>query len=290
MRCSCSAARQPEFRYVASRELQHSIVSLQHRIDPANFQGIREGINDDEKIYVIGKSTLEAIVSKAENAMMDLEGEEGDAVGAVANAQETSNVSSVLTTLRGAKNLAADVLRSNKRHEKEDRVPMEDAVEVLCDIKAYDVDDKKSSDIPLNQRFQGTMLGKRSYDQSAGYSKGGGSMPDKRHKSKIPIGQGPKAKSRCRSCNQPGHWWKDEVCIYNVIRALVDGKEIPQDVTDKLQPEIRELFRKATEGGSGKRVNISDIVEVIGSKDGPSNSKRGSDNGSDKQVANSYFR
>ena len=123
------------------------------------------------------------------------------------------------------------------------------------------------------------MLGKREYHEN-GYN-----TNYKKHKgTTIPSGQGPKSTTRCHNCKQPNHWYKDPECIYNVIKQLMQDKEIEVDVIQKLAPEIRNAF-KDNSGNITTKPSVGNIVGVIGSTcDKPGKSR---DQNKDRT---SYFR
>jgi len=158
-------------------------------------------------------------------------------------------------------------------------VTLSDAVEVLSDIKVEDNEQIK--------RY-GSMLGKRDYidinqlrPQEQGYKGYTKYGKDKRQKQYIPNGQGPKAQSRCKACKEPNHWYKDPECIHNVIRALMENKDIEADIVQKLPINIRKLFEDQN-GGYKKRVPVSNLIDAIGenkanntdSEDHPSNATK----------------
>lgn len=227
----------------------------------------------DNKIYLIGRDKLVSILERANTATC--------AYATVASATATDTVvpsalSECVSELEAIKQLIRSAITANERHECEDRttfrVTLDDAVEVLFDIKVDDETNQKRS----------ALLSKREYDgrqnhhgygngqqNHQGYGNGNRGFNkynnDKRHKTRIPKGQGPKAQSKCKACQQPNHWYKDPECIYNVIRSLMEGRDIESDVVQKLSGEVRKLI-ETTAGGYKKNVSVSDIIEVIGDR------------------------
>lgn len=73
------------------------------------------------------------------------------------------------------------------------------------------------------------------------------------------------------------------IYIY-VIRAVIEGKDVPQHVIDKQSGEVQALSHKAS--SSRAKVSGSDIIEVIGEAKG----NRAGDRYGNQQEAKSYFR
>ena len=227
--------------------------------------------NSCNKIFVISKERLEAIRTTV--LAMQKVVEEHQTTSATEHAEATNDIITAVTA----------TIDANELHIKQDRtifrITLDDAVEVLKDVKVED--EEIAWDDSKNKRVN-SLLGKREYydgDQNRQRNN-----RDKRQKTYIPTGQGPKATSRCRGCKEFNHWYRDPECIYNVIKALMEGKEIATDVIQKLSPSVREVFKD--ENGSYKnKVPVSEIIGVIG--DGNSNEEK--ENSNDK-TSNSYFR
>ena len=174
-------------------------------------------------------------------------------------------------------------INANELHIKQDRtifrITLDDAVEVLKDAKFEDEDTacEDSKNKPSN-----SLLGKREYYEND-HNRNRDSR-DKKQKSHIPCGQGPKATSRCRACKEFNHWYRDPECIYNVIKASMEGKETATDVIQKLSSSVREVF-KDENGNYKNKVPVNAIIEVIGDSN---NSIAKED--SNAKTSNSYFR
>ena len=97
------------------------------------------------------------------------------------------------------------------------RITLEDAVDALCEVK-IELDTEKGNIDDI--RITGTMLGKRSFGNMTERYDSKKKADDEIYRKRvyIPVGEGPKATSRCRNCKKVGHWWKDPECIYNKIR------------------------------------------------------------------------
>ena len=160
------------------------------------------------------------------------------------------------------------------------RITLDDAVEVMKDLKVED-----GERIPDETRKSGSLLSRRDFrdnDQSSNRHNNG---REKRQKTHIPTGQGPKAVSNCHNCREPNHWYRDPECIYNVIKDLISGREIPSDTVQKLSPTVRELF-KDENGRYKSKVPVNQIVDVIGNKTGNIETNIVSN----AKSNNSYFR
>lgn len=205
----------------------------------------------DNTIYVISKNTLHAKLSKA-NLLLEPEG----------------SSSSPDSAARDMKDLITTAINSNERHSQEDhtsfRVTLDNAVEVLTDIKVDDADAKTGN--PKTKSLD-SLPGKRRYPE--GNERQDEHRPFSRYprnKGRIPYGQGPKAESNCRACNRPNHWYKDPECLLNVMRSIMQGKDIESDIVAKLPEDARAIFKNAE--ANKKKVTISDIAEVIGNSPG----------------------
>lgn len=159
------------------------------------------------------------------------------------------------------------------------RISLDDAVEVLKDLKVEDDEDATTT------KRIGKMLGKRDYDEQNQQGYRGKYGRDKRHKTYIPNGKGHKAMSTCRSCNEPNHWYLDPECIFNVIKALMEGKEIETDTIQKLAPATRELF-KDQKGNILNKIPVSKLVNSVGN----SNSSHHAIHDSNAKASASYFQ
>lgn len=229
---------------------------------------------------MISKNTLEDIITKTAEA-------DGTSNGTEDEAATNTEGNNCLREIQAIRRLVQTAIDSNKGHEKEDRtrfrVTSDDAVEVLSDVK---VDDSHITDA-IKPKAYGTMLTKRSYNDSNNGNSNNyprGYDRDTRSKMRIPNGEGPKARSKCRACGEPNHWYKDPECIYNVMRNIVEGKEVTQDVVNKQNNEVQALFNKAN--NSRSKVAISDIVDVIGPKAEPESS----DKDYNAKANKAYFR
>ena len=158
------------------------------------------------KIFVISKDRLEAIRETA-TAICNETREASDITQLEpAYGEHTSKTIDAVTA----------TIDANELHVKQDRtvfrITLDDAVEVLKDLKVEDGED--------DPKHIGAMLGKRDYrDGDNGWNRGKTGR-DKRQKTHIPSGQGPKAVTRCHNCKEQNHWYRDPECIYNVIKAL----------------------------------------------------------------------
>jgi len=241
----------------------------------------RTEIIPESKICLISKDKLETILAKATEAISMYQNLTIDATAT--EKEPTGQQSAYRAEVTSIRQIVSNALKANERHEQEDRttfrVTLSDAVEVLSDIKVQDNEQIK--------RY-GSMLGKRDYidinqlrQQEQGYKGYTKYGKDKRQKQYIPNGQGPKAQSRCKACKEPNHWYKDPECIYNVIRALMENKDIEADIVQKLPINIRKLFEDQN-GGYKKRVPVSNLIDAIGenkanntdSEDHPSNATK----------------
>lgn len=158
------------------------------------------------------------------------------------------------------------------------RITFDDAVEVLKHLKVEENDDNSET------RRVGTMLAKREFsdNEQQGYRERYGR--DKRQKTYISSGQGPKTISKCRSCNEPKHWYREPECIYNVMKARMDGEEVPFDTRQKLAPTTRHLF-KDEHGNFQNKILASKLTNSI--RD--SNGNLHMNNGSSGKANNSYL-
>ena len=221
------------------------------------------------KIFVISKHRLEEIKEKTSairNLVQEANGIEQ--MGTV-HAEHTKGIIDAITA----------TIDANELHVKQDRtifrITLDDAVEVLKDLKVEDGDN--------GTKRVGTMLGKREYRDNDHGGNRNRSGRDKKQKTHIPSGQGPKAVSKCHNCKEPNHWYHDSECIYNVIKALMEGKEIPTEIVQKLSHTARNLF-KDENGNFKSKVPVSELVEAIGS------SNYNTKDVSNEKRSNSYFR
>lgn len=220
--------------------------------------------DDNGKIYIISKGALHDTLSKLETIEQS-----HSTQGEDTTVQDSPDIQ-CLPELQAIKKVIQNAINKNNRHEKEDRasfrVTLDDAVEALADVK---VDDNRDTDA-IKLKTNGTMMGKRSYNDSNDNSLK--KFPrNTRNKIHIPNGEGPKARTRCRACGKPNHWYKDPECIYNVMRNVIEGNKVEQGIIDKQSNDVQALFNKAS--NSKTNVRISDIVNVIGDakEGGPSN-------------------
>lgn len=226
------------------------------------------------KIFVVSKKRLEDIRVRAQNILdasqnSDVSSQEKDSQG-----YNSSGIIEAVTA----------TINANELHVKQDRtvfrITLDDAVDVLKDLKVED-DDKADHGV----KHIGAMLGKREYNHQERQGNRNYSYRDKRHKTYIPNGQGPKSVSRCRTCNEPNHWYRDPECIYNVIKALIEGKEIPKEVVEKLSPSLRDMF-KDENGNFQPKIPASKLIESL---DGDKTNTETNPVSNDK-LSRSYFR
>ena len=114
-----------------------------------------------------------------------------------------------------------------------------------------------------NEKRIGSMLGKRDFNQGEYQPNHQGYSQEKRPKSYIPSEKGPKAISRCRNRKEFNHWYRDPECIYNVVKNLIEGREIDQEVVQKLSPQIRTMF-KDENGNFKPRVPVNQTISAMG--------------------------
>ena len=232
--------------------------------------------NAASKIFVISKDRLEAIKERAGAIRNQVQGVDSITQLESVRAEHTRAIIYAVTA----------TIDANELHVKQDRtifrITLDDAVEVLKDLKVEDGDD--------DVRRIGAMLGKRDFrdnDQEGNRGRNSyyASGRDKKQKTHIPNGQGPKSVSRCHNCKEPNHWYRDPECIYNVIKALMEGKEIATDVVQKLSPTVRNLF-KDENGNFKSKIPVSELVGSIGNGNGSSDLK----DISNEKFSSSYFR
>ena len=144
--------------------------------------------------------------------------------------------------------------------------------------------DLKVEDGEDDQKHIGAMLGKRDYRDCDNRWNRGKNGRDKRQKTHIPSGQGPKAVTRCHNCKEQNHWYRDLECIYNVIKALMEGHEIPTEVVEKLSPATRNLF-KDEKSNIKNKIPVSELIESMGNSN-----DNGKKDVSNEKYNNSYFR
>ncbi|PXF46073.1 hypothetical protein BWQ96_04173 [Gracilariopsis chorda] len=226
------------------------------------------------KIFVISKDRLTEIRDKA-NAL-----------------QSTDSSGDREATAKSIIDAVTATVDANELHVRQDRtvfrISLDDAVEVLKDLK---VEDEAKPDGGHGQREKriGSMLGKRDFNHGERHPNHQRYNQGRRKKSYIPSGQGPKAVSRCRNCKEFNHWYKDPECIYNVVKGLMEGKDIAPDVVQKLSPQVRNMF-KDENGNFKSRVPVNQIIGVMGdSRSNGDNKDVNTPSGSGAQ-SNSYFR
>lgn len=174
------------------------------------------GNKDDDKICLVTTTALQAISESA-----------NETVGNYMTWRSTpkpqlpkTDSDCVLFGFESVKEEINKIIQQNERLGTIDRsrfsITLEDAVGSFCDIKVDDVDTTSNSG--PSRVMQGSLLGKRFQP----YSNGGSYKSAKTH---IPVGTGPKTHTKCRSCDQPGHWWRDTVCPkYNENMKIIDAK------------------------------------------------------------------
>ncbi len=205
------------------------------------------------KIFVVSKDRLESIVRRTE-IMQDLvQHHDATADFSIKHIEQSKSIVDAITA----------TITANELHVTQDRtifrITLDDAVEVLKDLKVEENEDTADA------RHIGAMLGKRDFDDNTQQARGRFGR-DKRQRTYIPHGQGPKAVSRCRGRNEPNHWYRDPECIYNVVKALMEGKEIPTETIQKLAPATRELF-KDQNGNVVNKIPVSKLVDAVGTND-----------------------
>ena len=223
------------------------------------------------KIYVISKERLEAIKENA-GAIRNLsEGLDGNVPHSTAHTEYTKEIISAVTS----------TIDANELHVKQDRtvfrISLDDAVEVLKDLKVEDGDD--------DLRRIGKMLGRRDFRDSDHTGNRNRYGREKRQKTHIPSGQGPKATTRCHNCKEQNHWYRDPECIYNVIKALMEGKDIANEVVQRLSPTVRDLL-KDDNGNFKTKIPVSDLITSMENNHNNSDMK----DVSNEKQSNSYFR
>lgn len=226
------------------------------------------------KIFIISKDRLVGIRDRANEL------------------QFTDSLDVRKTTVKAIIDAVTATVNANELHAKQDktvfRFSLDDAVEVLKDLKVED-EDKTDEAYGQSEKRIGSMMGKRDFSQSdqqpnyQRYSQG------KKQKSYIPSGQGPKAISRCRSCNEFNYRYKDPECIYNVIKRLMEGKEIDSEVVQKLSPQVRDMF-KDEHGNFKSRVLVNHIIGAIEETKSNGNIKELDTPTGHGTQKNSYFR
>ena len=226
------------------------------------------------KIFIISKDRLIGIRDKA-NVLQSTDSSD----------EREATVMSIIDAVTATVN-------ANELHVKQDRtvfrISLDDAVEVLKDLKVED-EDKVDGAYGQREKRIGSMLGKRDFNQSEQQPNYQRYSHGKRQKSYIPSGQGPKAISRCRSCKEFNHWYKDPECIYNVIKRLMEGKDIDPEVVQKLSPQMRDMF-KDENGNFKSRVPVNHIIGVIGENKSKGDSRDPDTPNGHGTQNNSYFR
>ena len=157
------------------------------------------GNKDEDDICLVTKTALQAISESA-----------NETVGNYVTWRSTptpqlpkADSDRIFFGIESVKDEINKIIQQNNRISTVDRsrfsITLEDAVGSFCDIKVDDADTTSSSG--PSRVMQGSLLGKRFQP----YSNGGSCKSAKTH---IPIGTGPKTYSKCRSCDQLGHWWR----------------------------------------------------------------------------------
>ena len=225
-----------------------------------------------DRIHLISRRTLDSIVDKASSIEAKLQG----------TGQEGDDHERYRTTFIGAvqsiKMLAVKAIKNNERHEKEYRssfrVTLDDAVETLSDVRIEDSATFSSSDKP---KAFGAMMGKLKFYEEQNNSN---AYPrQNRMESRIPSGEGPKDNSKCKACGERNHWYRDPERVFNVMRTVMQGKDVHPDVIKNLSPSIRN--EKAKDWSA--KVHVADIMRNIGEDSAVKP-------GDDTKANKSYFR
>lgn len=157
--------------------------------------------NDDE-ICLATKSTLEGMKHHAQQSVMKYKNWRNSTSPQLPPIE--SDI--ILSNFELITNEIHKIIQHNECNRDTDRakfsITLGDAADALADVKVDDVNTPTSTQ---PTRVQGTLLGKR-YASTPHYGQ------NKSSRTHIPVGTGPKANSKCRSCNQIGHWWRDPIC------------------------------------------------------------------------------